>query len=341
MTETAPAKKKKLPAVFLHDHPNFLDLIRQVAQQEGIAPYLIEKDYWLMHGLWCLQHQGWTFQLKGGTSLSKGHKLIQRFSEDIDLRIEPPADRAVPVGKNHDKPAQIQARHDYFDWLAEQLQARPLPGFAGIERAPEFDDAKYRSAGIRMVYPVATDHLYGVKEGILLEVGFDDTAPNQPCDISSWALDVALKSPVAFIDNRALGVPCYSPAYTFVEKLQTVSTKFRNQQANQQALGASGADTAESFPKNFLRHYYDLYCLLQSPEVQAFIGTPEYQARKRVRFPKADNLDIASNEAFLLSDPQVRQLYARKYEETQGLYYTGQVPFDEILQRIALHVARL
>jgi len=137
-----------------------------------------------------------------------------------------------------------------------------LRGFAGIERAPEFDDAKYRSAGIRMVYPVATDHLYGVKEGILLEVGFDDTAPNQPCDISSWALDVALKSPVAFIDNRALGVPCYSPAYTFVEKLQTVSTKFRNQQA----LQASGADAAESFPKNFLRHYYDLYCLLQSPE---------------------------------------------------------------------------
>lgn len=337
MTEASPSKKKKPPAVFLHDHPNFLDLIRQVAQQEGIAPYLIEKDYWLMHGLWCLQQQGWIFQLKGGTSLSKGLKLIQRFSEDIDLRIEPPPGQVVPVGKNHDKPAQIQARKAYFDWLSEQVQARPLPGFSGTERAPEFDDAKYRSAGIRMIYPVATDHLRGVKEGILLEVGFDDTAPNQPCDISSWALDAAHKSAVAFIDNRALGVPCYSPAYTFVEKLQTVSTKFRNQQA----LQACGADTAESFPKNFLRHYYDLYCLLQSPEVQTFIGTPEYQARKQVRFPKADNLDVASNEAFLLSDPQVRQLYTRKYAETQGLYYTGQVSFDEILQRIALHIARL
>jgi Nucleotidyl transferase AbiEii toxin, Type IV TA system len=337
MPESRTATKKRPSAVFLHDHPNFLDLIRQVAQQEGIAPYLIEKDYWLMHGLWCLQQQGWTFQLKGGTSLSKGHKLIQRFSEDIDLRIEPPADRVVPVGKNHDKPAHIQARKAYFDWLSEQLQARPLPGFSGIERAPEFDDNKYRSAGIRMLYPVATDQLRGIKEGILLEVGFDDTAPNHPCDISSWALDVALKSPIPFIDNRALAIPCYSPAYTFVEKLQTVSTKFRNQQDRQ----AEGSTAAESFPKNFLRHYYDLYCLLQSPEVQAFIGTPEYQDRKRVRFPKADNLDIASNEAFLLSDPQVRQLYARKYEETQGLYYTGQVPFDEILQRIALHIARL
>ena len=36
-------------AGFLHDHPNFLDLIRLVGQERGIVPYLVEKDYWLMH----------------------------------------------------------------------------------------------------------------------------------------------------------------------------------------------------------------------------------------------------------------------------------------------------
>lgn len=115
------------------------------------------------------------------------------------------------------------------------------------------------------------------------------------------------------IDNRAVGVACYSPAYTFVEKLQTVSTKFRLQQ------------DAVSFPKNFLRHYYDLYCLLESPEVQAFIGTPAYHARKKERFRAGDNLHIASNEAFLLSDRAVRDLYDSKYRETAALYYAGQV----------------
>ena len=54
MPDSELRTRKRLSAVFLHDHPNFLDLVRQVAQQEGIAPYLIEKDYWLMHGLWCL-----------------------------------------------------------------------------------------------------------------------------------------------------------------------------------------------------------------------------------------------------------------------------------------------
>jgi len=171
----------------------------------------------------------------------------------------------------------------------------------------------------------------------LLEVGFDDTAPNTPCDMSSWALDAALNSTVAVIDNRAIGVLCYSPAYTFVEKLQTVSTKFRKQQS----LAEHSGNPASSFPKNFLRHYYDLYCLLDSPEVLAFIGTPAYHARKQERFPAADNQHIASNEAFLLSQPEVRALYIAKYKETSGLYYAGQVPFNDLLARVVQHMGRL
>lgn len=316
-------------ASFLHDHPNFVDLIRQVAQAQYVSPYLVEKDYWLMHSLWGLQQQGWTFQLKGGTSLSKGHQIIQRFSEDIDIRIEPPADRVVRTGKNHDKPAHIETRRLYFDWLAEQISTRGIAGFEAAVRDTEYDDDKFRSAGIRLSYPVRTEYLTGIKDGILLEVGFDDTAPNTPCTISSWALDAALKSTVKVIDNRALAVLCYSPAYTFVEKLQTVSTKFRQQQSS------------AVFPKNFLRHYYDLYCLLDTPEVQAFIGTTAYHARKKERFRAGDNLHIASNEAFLLTDATVRALYEDKYRETAALYYAGQVPFQNLLERFGDHLDRL
>ena len=334
---TGRAARTGKAAGFLHDHPNFLDLIRQVSQAQGITPYLIEKDYWLMHSLWCLQQQGWAFQLKGGTSLSKGFQLIQRFSEDIDLRIEPPPERNVKTGKNHDKPAHQASRKGYFDWLAQEMAARRMPGMVSIERDTEYDDAKFRSAGIRLAYRVRTEYLQGVKDGILLEVGFDDTAPNTACPLSSWALDAALKTPVPFIDNRAPNVLCYSPAYTFVEKLQTVSTKFRNQQG----AAAQAGDPALSFPKNFLRHYYDLYCLLDSPQVQEFIGTPAYHARKQERFPAADNQHIASNEAFLLSDAQVRALYTARYRETHGLYYAGQVSLENILARIAQHIERL
>jgi predicted nucleotidyltransferase component of viral defense system len=44
-------------------------------------------------------------ELKGGTSLSKGFSVIERFSEDIDIRIEPPKELGVRFDSNHDKPA--------------------------------------------------------------------------------------------------------------------------------------------------------------------------------------------------------------------------------------------
>jgi len=311
---------------FLHQLPIFTELVDQLAQSLNVNSYLIEKDYWLMHCLWGLQQQGWKFELKGGTSLSKGHAIIERFSEDIDIRFEPPADHALKTGKNHDKPAHAAARKDYFDWLAENIQ---IPGLIGVTRATDFDDSSYRNGGIVLNYPSVTQPLPGVKDGILLEVGFDLTAPNAPRTISSWAMDAALKADLAVIDNRAVDVPCYALGYTLVEKLQTVSTKYRKQQET------------GNFAKNFLRHYYDIYCLLEQAEVQAFIGSMAYHAHKKLRFPKADNQHIASNEAFLLTDPAVRALYERKYRETAALYYTGQVPFATIFDRIAQYRDRL
>ena len=311
---------------FLHQLPIFTELVDQLAQSLNVNSYLIEKDYWLMHCLWGLQQQGWKFELKGGTSLSKGHAIIERFSEDIDIRFEPPADHALKTGKNHDKPAHVAARKDYFDWLAGNIQ---IPGLIGVTRATDFDDTSYRNGGIVLNYPSVTQPLPGVKDGILLEVGFDLTAPNVPRTISSWAMDAALKAGLAVIDNRAVDVPCYALGYTLVEKLQTVSTKYRKQQET------------GNFAKNFLRHYNDIYCLLDQTEVQTFIGSTAYHAHKQLRFPKADNQHIASNEAFLLSDPAVRTLYERKYRETAALYYAGQVPFATIFDRIAQYRDRL
>jgi len=59
-----------MPTDYLHNHKQFPDLIRIVAEQKGIDPALVEKDYWIMHCLYGLQKLGLTFELKGGTSLS-------------------------------------------------------------------------------------------------------------------------------------------------------------------------------------------------------------------------------------------------------------------------------
>jgi hypothetical protein len=312
---------------YLHNHPDFKALLRAVDRQKKIDSSLVEKDYWIMHVLHGLQKGGFGFELKGGTSLSKGYGIIHRFSEDIDIRINPPVPMKVMTGRNHDKPQHCESRRQYYDWLAENIK---IDGIEKVKRDTKFDNEKYMSGGIRLYYKDSYPLAGGLKEGVLLEVGFDDVTPNNPLDIGSWALDFALEKDMKVTDNKAYNVRCYDPGYTFVEKLQTILTKFRRLQ-----------ETGE-MQENFARHYYDVACLLRNDAVQKFIGTQEYNAHIQKRFPAADRkLPIREQEAFLLKDTRIKELLEKEYRNISALYYQGQPPFEEILGTLSENIARL
>ena len=175
-------------AEFLHRRKDFGDLLTVIASRDGIAPALVEKDYWIMHCLWGLKQQDFQFQLKGGTSLSKGFGIIKRFSEDIDIRFEPPAGMDVKIGKNQNKELHIESRRKFYEWLAEEIR---IPDIA-VSRATEYDDSRFRNAGIRLNYATKTEELQGVKPGVLLELGFDDTVPSRHKGI--WAIRVGISA---------------------------------------------------------------------------------------------------------------------------------------------------
>lgn len=313
--------------LYPHEFPDFRDLIEATSKDKGILPQLVEKDYWIMHCLYGLNELGLSFELKGGTSLSKGYKIIKRFSEDIDLQIKPPPNMEVKCGRNHTKQKHVDTRRNFYDWLVnEKLR---IPGIDNVKRDHDFDNQNLFSGGIRLYYRSNFSQLSGLKEGILLEVGFDITTPNHPKNISSWIYAKARESGIDFTDNLATNIRCYAPEYTFVEKLQTISTKFRKQQES------------KKFTQNFLRHYYDIYCLLDNLEVQEFIGTKEYERYKDKRFPQDDERCIAKNEAFLLSNPDARKLYESEYNKTHDLYYGGMVPFESVLEKIGQYIDRL
>lgn len=70
-----------------HNIQLFQDAVRVTAQQMNIPPEFVEKDYWVTYVLFAIFNSkiGNETVFKGGTSLSKCYKLIERFSEDIDL----------------------------------------------------------------------------------------------------------------------------------------------------------------------------------------------------------------------------------------------------------------
>jgi len=164
-----------MASIYLHQHPQFADLLTIVAEAKGILPTLVEKDYWIMHVLHGLKKQGLKFELKGGTSLSKGYGIIHRFSEDIDIHIHPPAELRVEVNPKKTKEQHVLSRKGFFDWLAANLQ---INGIEKVERDTAFDDEDaYRSGGIRLLYDSLTEPITGVKSGILLEAGFVPSHP--------------------------------------------------------------------------------------------------------------------------------------------------------------------
>ena len=143
-----------------------------IAEEKGISPSIVEKDYWVMHVLWGLQQQH-DFELKGGTSLSKGFNLINRFSEDIDVQFHPKLGLNLKTGRNHDKRNHIEGRGHFFDDVSDLLVISGLT----FERDNEVDNKKMRSAGIRGQYDSHFEPLKALKEGILFEMGFDKTTP--------------------------------------------------------------------------------------------------------------------------------------------------------------------
>ncbi len=68
-----------------------------------------------MHSLSGLQQQGIEFELKGGTSLSKGYGLIQRFSEDIDIHIR--TNFGFNIEGKEDKTEIKESRKAFYDRL--------------------------------------------------------------------------------------------------------------------------------------------------------------------------------------------------------------------------------
>jgi hypothetical protein len=225
-----------------------------VADATGRQAALVEKDYWVAHTLWALHEQGFDLWFKGGTSLSKGFGLIERFSEDLDLRID--AGRVpnlvspgLPWEDNSKKRRAkgMQERHAWFDLLAAQMS---VPACT-VVRNPDGSDDRVRSAWFEVTYPGHHNPslLGSMRPYVLLEVGQARVVPFVARPISSWVHDHlhAHKLGGDLLDNRPSAVRCVHPMVTCLEKLEAIARKFDKDKA--------GAD--------FVRHYEDAARIIQ------------------------------------------------------------------------------
>ena len=246
----------------LFEHPDFEQAIIRAAghfHSSGMREAVIEKDYYVTEALRIIQQTaGDKVIFKGGTSLSKGWNIIQRFSEDVDIFFDPIAFEP-PLGKNAinrelKKLRQAVEGHPGLKFIEEE--SRTIGGFG---RSDHFEYVQqFASSG-------------DIRNRVLLEVGTaSGKEPTESVKLQSYVGKFLNETGISLgaEDEGCFEMRLLHFRRTFVEKLFAIHSKV--EKFKQTGIGIGG----------YARHYYDLYCLAERQEVLAMLRSNEYETIK-------------------------------------------------------------
>jgi hypothetical protein len=291
----------------LFEHPDFEQAVLRAAEHfaaTGLRPAIIEKDYYVTEALRIIAAAaGDKVIFKGGTSLSKGWNLIQRFSEDIDIFLDPLV-FTPPLGK--------RAIDRGLKALRDAIQSHPALNFAPEESRT--------IGGFGRSDRFAYNQRFGgpgeVANRVLLEAGTaSGREPTQVLELRSY-LAVFLQETLVSLgaeDETGFSLRLLHFRRTFVEKMFAIHSKVEIFKRDGTPIGG------------YARHYYDLFQLSQQPEVLAMLRCDEYAAIKndydrvsREYFPKSyfcpDGMCFGRSDAMFPSD-ELSRLLGDEYEK--------------------------
>ena len=275
------------------DKKLFRQSIEFTAQQKGILPIYVEKDYWVTYALSTIFKDdiGKDTVFKGGTALSKCYSsIIERFSEDIDLVVLKKGDESGNQLSN-----KIKKMGKVVSKVLPEVQVDGLTHKMGMTRKTAH------------TYNKEFDGEYGqVRDTIVLEATWlGNSDPHEKKDIVSMAGQMMIDTKQEQIakDNGLLPfeVNVMEPKRTICEKIMSL-------------VRFSYGDDPITDLKNKIRHTYDLNQLLKQKEYSDFLNSPEFDEM----LLKVANDDVASfknNNARLANHPKDALVFD-KLEET-------------------------
>ena len=223
-----------------------------IAAQKGMKPFAVEKDWWVSRTLEIIFQMNIAQHLvfKGGTSLSKAWKLINRFSEDIDLAIDKEFFGFTgDLGKNQRdklrKTAGIYTTGTFFKELEVEFKKR---GYENLEfRVIDSRDSDQDPRVLEIYYPN------------VIPAGTAYILPRVQIEVSCRSLrePFTVRSFGALVDEDFAGkdfteplfeVPTVNAERTFLEKLFLLHEEFHR-------------PTDKMRVDRLSRHLYDIYHL--------------------------------------------------------------------------------
>lgn len=288
----------------LHENKTlFNQAVRFTAQELGILDIYVEKDYWVTFALKIIfssEVADYTI-FKGGTALSKCYGIIERFSEDIDLVvIKSPEDSGNQLKNKTKKVSKIL--ESYFP----EIEVEGITQKMGMNRKTAHSYAKEFSGD------------YGqVRDSIIVEaswLGYFE--PNEDKEIKTLIAEMMGKTNQAQLISEygleSFNVSVLKPTRTLCEKIMSL-------------VRFSYSEDAISDLKNKVRHVYDIYKMLEVPEIKQFFDSEKFD-EILLKVAQDDIESYKSNNEWLKNHPKDALIFADRikvWNELEPVYNTG------------------
>jgi hypothetical protein len=308
----------------------------------GLSPVVLEKDFWVSWLLGLLfKEPAWAGQLvfKGGTSLSKVFGVIDRFSEDIDLSLQPSfvgADvRSFEALTSRIKRDVAMAEMQRL--CADKVNGLLLPTLEAVitlALGPASSGAWLRfamdpdakSPVVFFAYPGT--QLAGfdyVRQEVKLEFGsLTDQHPTQTHAVTPL---VAPSYKGLFADWQC-EVLALALERTFWEKATILHAEFHRPMAS-------------VMPDRYARHYFDMVRLLYQPQAGAMLADDALRERvvnwKSKVFARSwARYDLAQRGTFRLVPPAHRHAaLAQDYSRMRPMFMSKPPSFADLMERLS------
>lgn len=313
-------------------------LISQVNIKKGMTTKSIEKDWWVtlvLKALFSLPMAS-HFIFKGGTSLSKGWKLTERFSEDIDIALAPEAfGKAYKENPSHSYVKQLKKDGCAYtttvikEALEKELKSMGvLEGMVTVEADPvnpTFPDKDPQTLYVR--YPSlyeANDYL-----GEPVKIEFGVRALREPFSTVAIQSIIGEESETKAYEEEPFPVTVVAPHKTFMEKLFLLHEKF--------LTGRAEGDAGERQS----RHLYDLSQMINKGIDQQVVDDAALyrillnHRSSYVRLKNVDYVAMQLGQLGFLPPWNVLENFRKDYATMRTEMIYGDAPeFDDLIQQL-------
>jgi len=294
----------------LHNNQElFQDAILATAQRLNIPEIFIEKDYWVTVALYAIFNSRVAREavFKGGTALSKCHKLIERFSEDVDIVVMKNEGESGNQLKN-----KIKAITDAVSAIMPEVQLEGITNKMGQIRktAHQYNKGKFKGT-------------FGhVREQIIIEATWlGNSEPYTTEEVSCYVVEMmkitGQEAKITEYNLEPFTIKVLSKERTLCEKIMSL-VRFSQTQNPYYDLSDK------------IRHIYDLHLMFKNEEIATFFKSTKFD-ELLLRVGRDDVISFKNNNKWLQNHPAVAIIFSKPEETWDRIKTSYRTTFKELV----------